>query len=88
MQGRYIPAIIMLVAGLIASIICLVKKMAIIKSLSTILAVLIIFLILGLIARKLIVMTLSEKREVVDEDVASETETKENLEDENNMLGS
>lgn len=88
MQGRYIPAIIMLIAGLIASIICLVKKTAIIKSLSIILAVLIIFLILGLIARKLIVMTLSEKREVIDEDVASETETKENLEDENNTLGS
>ncbi|MDO5293971.1 MAG: hypothetical protein Q4F05_14625 [bacterium] len=82
MQGRYLPAVVTLIAGLVASIICLVKKISIIKSLTIVLVVLIIFLILGLIARKVIVYTLNEKT-VVSEKDDSETDTNENPEHEN-----
>ena len=88
MQGRYIPAITMLLAGLVASVICLVKKVAIIKSLTIILVVLILFLILGLIARKVIVSTLNEKTgDAIDPD-PSVQETNENPEHENDRLES
>lgn len=82
MQGRYIPAIIMLLAGLVSSIICLIKKVAIIRSLITILVVLIIFLILGLIARKIIILTLNEKAKDTAEAEDLGENTNENAEQE------
>lgn len=60
MQGRYIPAIITLIAGLITSIICVIKDMTIIKSLSVLLVVLIIFYVIGLIAKTIVIKTLNK----------------------------
>ncbi len=64
MKGKYIPAIITLVAGLVTSIICLVKGVEIIRSLITLLLVLIIFYIVGRIAKFIIVKTLEERIEI------------------------
>ncbi len=64
MKGRYIPASITLVAGLVTSIVCLVKGIGIIRSLITLLLVLIIFYIVGRIAKFIIVRTLEEPIEI------------------------
>ncbi len=78
MQGRYIPAIITLVAGLVASIICLVRGIGIIRSLTIVLITLIIFMILGIIARKIILLTLTEKPEKDEPGDAETEDTNEN----------
>lgn len=64
MKGRYIPAIITLVAGLVTSIVCLVRGIGIMRSLITLLLVLIIFYIVGKIAKFIIVKALEEPIEI------------------------
>ena len=68
MKGKYIPAIITLVAGLVASIVCLVKGVGIIKSLITLLLVLIIFYIAGRIVKAILVKTLQEPFEIFEDE--------------------
>ena len=61
MRDRYIPALITLIAGAITCIIDIYKKSGIIPSLIRLLVVLIIFYILGLIARLVILKTITYK---------------------------
>lgn len=82
MEGRYIPAIITLIAGLVTSVVCLVKGIGTIRSLVVLLIVLIIFYLVGRIVKFVIVKTLQEPfdiPEVEDEEVI-ETGEEETLE--------
>ena len=54
MQNRYIPAFTMLSAGAVVSIFCIVKKVEIMYSLKLLLAMLILFYIIGFVAKKVI----------------------------------
>lgn len=54
MQNRYIPAFTMLSAGAVVSIFCIVKKVDVLYSLKLLLAMLILFYIVGLVAKKII----------------------------------
>ncbi len=75
MRTRYIPSIIMLLAGSITCAFCLIKSYSVVLTLEILLGVLIIFYIIGLIARNLInrIITMdSEQPE--DTDVATEGE--------------
>ncbi len=54
MQNRYIPAFTMLSAGAVVSIFCIIKKVDVLYSLKLLLAMLILFYIVGLIAKKII----------------------------------
>ena len=54
MRNRYIPAFTMLSAGAIVSIFCIVKKMDVLYSLKLLLAMLIVFYLIGLIAQRVI----------------------------------
>ncbi len=54
MQNRYIPAVTTLSAGAIVSIFCIIKKVDVLYSLKLLLAMLIVFYIIGLIAKKII----------------------------------
>ncbi len=80
MEGKYIPAIITLVAGLVTSILCLIKGVGIIRSLITLLLVLIIFYIVGRIVRLILVNTLQEPFEIppiMDEEETEGEKTQE-----------
>lgn len=54
MQNHYIPAVTMLSAGAIVSIFCIIKKVDVLYSLKLLLVMLLIFYIVGLIAKKII----------------------------------
>ena len=54
MRNRYIPAFTMLSAGAVVSIFCIVKKMDVLYSLKLLLAMLIIFYLIGLVAKRVI----------------------------------
>lgn len=54
MNTRYIPAIVMLLAGTVVSIISLILKFEPLYSLEILLAVLVVFYIIGNISRKII----------------------------------
>ncbi len=84
MEDRYIPAIIMLVAGLVTSIMCLVKGIGIIRSLIIILVVLIIFYLVGRIVKFVITKTLQEQFVILEEKeerVAEAEETQDSIEE-------
>ncbi len=61
-EGRNIPLIIMLFAGSIVSIACIVYKFSLLQTLAFVLATLIIFYIIGLIVKK-IVLTINRDAE-------------------------
>ena len=54
MQNRYIPAFTMLSAGAVVSIFCIVKKMDVLYSLKLLLAMLIVFYLIGLVAKRVL----------------------------------
>ena len=54
MQNRYIPAFTMLSAGAVVSIFCIVKKVEVLYSLKLLLAMLVLFYVIGLVAKKII----------------------------------
>ena len=54
MRNPYIPAFTMLSAGAIVSIFCIIKKVDVLYSLKLLLAMLIVFYIVGLIAKKIL----------------------------------
>ena len=54
MQNHYIPAATMLSAGAIVSIFCIIKKVDVLYSLKLLLVMLLIFYIVGLIAKKIL----------------------------------
>lgn len=79
MRTRYIPSIVMLLAGTVTCIISLIKSFNMTYTLELLLGVLVVFYIIGLIARKLINNIITTDLEVNDGmDVA--TEENENAE--------
>ena len=54
MQNHYIPATTMLSAGAIVSIFCIIKKVDVLYGLKLLLVMLIVFYIVGLIAKRII----------------------------------
>lgn len=95
MKTRYIPAFIMLIAGAIVCIISLVNSYSAQKTLETVLITLIIFYIIGLIARKLYRAILINFRpekeeettdELQEQDVVEEQEAYEEKTEENSNI--
>lgn len=84
-EGRNIPLIVMLFAGSIVSIACIVYKFSLIQTLSFVLATLIVFYMIGLIVKK-IVLTINhdvEERAILlarEETEARQKELKESEE--------
>ncbi|WP_455718183.1 hypothetical protein [Anaerosporobacter sp.] len=75
MRTRYIPSIIMLLAGSITCAFCLIKSYSVVSTLEILLGVLIIFYIIGLIARNLINRIIAtDLEQPEDMDVATEGE--------------
>ena len=54
MQNRYIPAFTMLSAGVVVSIFCIIKKVEVMYSLKLLLVMLVLFYVVGLVAKKVI----------------------------------
>lgn len=81
MRTRYIPAGIMLTAGAVTCIISIVKNEDIVKSLITLLVVLILFYVIGLVARFFVEKILKDfgKKDAREElpEVSSEEDTEE-----------
>lgn len=75
---KYLPALMMLVAGIIALITSMVKKLEILTSMEILLVVMLIFFVLGKIAQKIIVKMIITNREI--EKAKKEQEQKERLE--------
>lgn len=61
MKDRYIPAMIMLCAGAVTCILDIYNKVELVTSLKRLLLVMFIFYIIGLIARAIIVKTITMK---------------------------
>ncbi|HHX11242.1 MAG TPA: hypothetical protein GX731_00340 [Clostridiales bacterium] len=76
MWTHYLPALIMLIAGAITSIIDIINKVELVTSLKRLLVVLIVFYILGLITRAVVEKTLEERKKT-EEEVFEETESDE-----------
>lgn len=82
MRTRYIPSIIMLLAGSITSAFCIIKSYSVELTLEILLGVLILFYIIGLIARNLINRIIRTDLERPEEmDVAAEGEETVTMED-------
>lgn len=82
MRTRYIPAGVMLVAGTVTCVVSIVQKQDIIKSLITLLVVLILFYVIGLIAKFFIEKIIKDLKanknlEQKDEDGTSTDSVKE-----------
>lgn len=84
MNLRYIPALIMLIAGAITSILNIYNKVELLASLRSLLFVLVIFYIIGLIVKAVIkkAMTLKPDSESAekDQDAPSDQENTDNTE--------
>ena len=82
LKERYIPAFIMLIAGAITSIINIINKVEVITGLKRLLLVIIIFYILGLIAKAIIkkAFTINPKKEEMEEIQEEEKPSEENKE--------
>lgn len=93
MRTRYIPAGVMLLAGAVTCIISIVKKEDGVKSLITLLAVLILFYIIGLIAKYFVEKILKDFKEhenktmtdVTDEGEAESEEEPSDVGESHNM---
>ncbi len=80
MRERYIPAIVMLLAGAITSIINIVNKVKVNDGLLRLLLVLVIFYFVGLIIKAIIVRTVinaPKKGDEILEEEAEDTQEKE-----------
>ena len=85
MRTRYIPAGVMLLAGAVTCIVSIVQNQDIVKSLITLLVVLILFYVIGLVAKFFIEKILKDLKEnknlqQVDEEDAS-NDSEKNFED-------
>lgn len=80
MKTRYIPAGVMLIAGIVTCVVSIVQKQEVIRSLVTLLTVLILFYIIGLIAKFFIDRILKDLKKTKSndateaDDVANEDE--------------
>lgn len=77
MRTRYIPAGVMLLAGAVTCIISIAQKKDIVKSLIILLVVLILFYIIGLIAKYLVEKILKDFKEKETKVMADVTEEEE-----------
>ena len=80
MRTRYIPAGVMLLAGAVTCIISIVQKKDIVKSLIILLVVLILFYIIGLIAKYLVEKILKDFKENETNVITDVTEEEEQVE--------
>lgn len=69
-EGKYIPAIFTLIAGLLTCIISLVVDAPVLQSLIRLLIVVVIFYIIGLVARSIIIRTLKDS--TLNESISNE----------------
>ncbi|MBQ3061966.1 MAG: hypothetical protein IJD02_05950 [Lachnospiraceae bacterium] len=75
---KYLPALMMLVSGIIALITSMVNRLELLTSMEILLVVMIVFFVLGKIAQKIIVKMIITNREI--EKAKKEQEQKERLE--------
>lgn len=66
MKERYIPALIMLVAGAVTSILDIIHQVELLTSLKRLLLVLILFYIIGLIAKSILKRATTPKEKTKD----------------------
>jgi hypothetical protein len=64
MRSKYIPAVIMLAAGAVTSILNIINKVDRVAGLQRLLVVLIIFYILGMIAKAILLKAIEKKPEI------------------------
>lgn len=83
MSIKHIPAIVMLVAGAIISVISLIMRFEILYSLKLLLIVLILFYIIGIIAKKIIDKAITKQPEVDADDIELTNDENDELESEN-----
>lgn len=90
MRDRYIPALITLIAGAITCIIDIYRKADLLPSLKRLLLVILIFYIIGLIARAIIRKVLEPKpispEEDTDNEIIDNTESKASDETEDSPI--
>lgn len=79
MRDRFIPALITLIAGALTCIIDIYYKSDLLSSLKRLLLVLIVFYVIGLIAKAIINKVLIYKPEIPDEEIDGESEDTANL---------
>ena len=80
MKVNYIPAVVTLLAGAITCIVAILKNQDTLQALITLLIVLIVFYILGQLAKKVIVMVMDSNR-VTKQSGTEEEDMIENLEE-------
>ena len=90
MKYRYLPATIMLSAGAITMFICLYNRYEALYTLKVLLAVLIIFLIIGSLTRKALIKIVDMSKKADGENKATSDVSEENIEnddiDNNNII--
>ncbi|HKL79837.1 MAG TPA: hypothetical protein VJ888_05305 [Mobilitalea sp.] len=74
MKQRYIPPLIMLIAGALTCILDIINKVELITSLKRLLIVLIIFYFIGIIAKAIIIKVTEPKLEGLKEEPKEESE--------------
>ena len=85
MKYRYLPATIMLLAGTITIFICMYNRYETLYSLKMLLAVLIIFLIIGSLTKKALIKIMNmSKDNGNDENTVVENADEENIKNEDN----
>lgn len=84
MRTRYIPAGIMLIAGAVTCIISIVQRQDIVKSLTTLLIVLILFYVIGLIAKFFVEKILKDFKEKDTKETFTEEADGEDAKEMNN----
>ena len=85
MKYRYLPATIMLSAGAITIFICIYNRYETLRSLEILLAVLIIFLIIGSLTKKALIKIMNmSKDNGNDENTVVENADEENIKNEDN----
>ena len=83
MKYRYLPATIMLSAGAITIFICIYNRYETLRSLEILLAVLIIFLIIGSLTKKALIKIINmENDKTANANANEQAETEENKEEE------
>lgn len=84
MRDRFLPALITLIAGAVICIIDIYRKASLLSSLKRLLLVLIIFYIIGLIAKAVIKKALEYRPDVSDDEVDTEAEDSDSDDKEEN----
>lgn len=74
MREKYIPALIMLIAGTVVSMLNIVNKVELVTGLKRLLLVLIVFYIIGLIAKAIIVKAMYMRPKQSEEEEIKEVE--------------